>query len=177
VANDQYPAATQYISQLQPATLSNLPYLLWEGDLTEIRGLVIISPAIWEADGDDRLFPYFLTFQIGAAPNLPFRSPFQGYVPGDPAGALDTWNPQTSCPNPLNASSPPTTFVPPINNWRDQPIDLSQDHGYCATYVAINYKVAHAMTTVNPAMVSEILFTNFTNNWQYKLFVRVEKLR
>jgi len=176
VANDQYPPATQYISQLQPASLSNLPYLLWEGNLSELQGLVIISPAIWESDEDDRLLPYFMTFQIGAAPGVPYRSTFQNYVPGNVDGVMDTWNPQLSCPA-LLGTGPASTFVPPINNWRDQPIDLSQDKGYCPTYVAINYKVANSMTTVNPAMVSEILFTNFTNNWQYKLFVRIEKVR
>jgi hypothetical protein len=41
---DQYPAPVELISQLQPATVSNPPYLLWEGELTEIGG-VVVPPA------------------------------------------------------------------------------------------------------------------------------------
>jgi len=33
------------------------------------------------------------------------------------------------------------------------------------------------MTTVNPASVVEIPFTNGSTNWRYKLYVRIEKVR
>ena len=176
--NDEYPAAAQYISQLQPATISNLPYLLWEGDLSEIKGAVILSPAIWESDEDDRLFPYFLTFQTGAAANVVGRSPFQAYVPwtlGSPGSVLDSWNPQKSCPPPSQGSAA-GRFFPSINGWRDEPIDMDQDRSYCPTYVAINWRLANSMTTVNPASVVEIPFTNGATNWQYKLYLRIEKV-
>ena len=176
--NDEYPAAAQYISQLQPATTSNLPYLLWEGDLSEIKGAVILSPAIWESDEDDRLFPYFLTFQTGAAANVVGRSPFQAYVPwtlGSPGSVLDSWNPQKSCPPPSQGSAA-GRFFPSINGWRDEPIDMDQDRSYCPTYVAINWRLANSMTTVNPASVVEIPFTNGATNWQYKLYLRIEKV-
>lgn len=175
--NDEYPAAVQYISQLQPATVSNLPYLLWEGNLTEISGVVFLSPAIWESDEDDRLVPFFASFQLGAASNLPYRQQFQGYVPWTlgSGGVIDTWNPQRSCPTPLGGGAP-TLFVPPPSGWRDQPMDVNQDHSYCPTYVAINWRLANSQTTVNPAAVVEIPFTSPWTNWKYTLYVRIEKV-
>ena len=35
---DRYPAEAQLIRDLQPATTNNLPFLLWEGELSEIKG-------------------------------------------------------------------------------------------------------------------------------------------
>jgi hypothetical protein len=156
--------------------VTDLPYLLWEGDLSEIKGVVILSPAIWESDEDDRLFPYFRTFQTAAAPNVPFRPQFQGYVPWTLGGrgVIDTWNPVPSCPRPSPGGAP-TLFVPPISAWRDEPIDMSQDHSYCPTYVAVNWRVANSMTTVNPATVVEIPYTSFTG-WKYTLYLRIEKV-
>jgi hypothetical protein len=176
--NDRYPAEAQLISQLQPATTINLPYQLWEGDLTEIQGLVMLSPAIWESDEGDELFPSFTNFQAAAAANVPYRNQFQPYVPWTLGnrGVLDTWNPQKSCPVPLGQDSPPTMFVPPINGWRDEPMDMNVDHSYCPTFVAINWKIANSMTTVNPAAVVEIPFANGTTNWKYTLYVRIEKV-
>jgi hypothetical protein len=176
VPNDQYPAPVQLISQLQPATTTSLPYLLWEGDLTEIDNAVILSPAVWESDEDDVLYSHFATFQASAAPNVPYRNQFNPYVPntyGRPI--LDTWNPQKSCPAPLGGGAP-TMFVPPISGWRDEPMDMNVDHSYCPTFVAINWKLANSLTTTNPAAVVEIPFKNPTTNWQYTLYVRVEKV-
>jgi hypothetical protein len=174
--NDRYPAEAQLISQLQPATTSNLPYVLWEGELTEIDNAVILSPAIWESDEGDELLTSFANFHSRAAPNVAYRDKFNPYIPntyGRPM--LDTWNPQKSCPKPLGPDSPPTLFVPAINGWRDEPMDMNQDHSYCPTYVAINWKMANAMTTVNPATVLEIPF-NSPANWAYRLYIRVEKV-
>jgi hypothetical protein len=173
--NDQYPAPVELVSQLQPATGNNLPFLLWEGELTEIDNAVILSPAIWESDEGDELIPHFMTFQTGAAPGVGYRSQFHPYVPntyGRPI--LDTWNPQKSCP--ASRDGPPTMFVPLINGWRDELIDMNVDHSYCPTYVAINWKLANSRTTVNPASVVEIPFTSSVTNWQYKLYVRIEKV-
>jgi hypothetical protein len=175
--NDRYPAEAQLISQLQPATTSNLPYLLWEGELTEIDNAVILSPAIWESDEGDELFPSFANFHTRAAPGVGYLDKLHPYVPntyGRPI--LDTWNPQRSCPRPLGSDSPPTLFVPAINGWRDEPMDMNPDHSYCPTYVAINWKIARDMTTVNPATVVEIPFRNGHTNWEYKLYIRVEKV-
>jgi hypothetical protein len=172
---DEYPAATEYISQLQPPTLSNLPYLLWEGNLTQINGVVIISPAVWESDEGDDLFPYFATFQSQVAASLPYRTLFQSYVPwtlGN-GGVLDTWNPQPNCP--LGAQGTPAgTFYPPIQGWRDEPVDMAGSPTYCPTYVAINWAAANSMTTVNPASVVEIPYSSAAGS--YKLYLRVEKV-
>lgn len=117
-------------------------------------------------------------FHAAAAPNVPFRSQFDNYVPwtGGDRPVLDTWNPVRSCPRPISPESPRTLFVPPISGWRDEPIDMQQDHSYCPTYVAINWRLANSMTTVNPATVVEIPFTSSVTNWQYKLYVRIEKV-
>ena len=168
------------ISQLQPATTTNLPFLLWEGELGEIENAVILSPAIWESDGGDQLWPSFVNFHGAAAPGVSYRNQFNHYVPdsyGNGQGLLDTWNPQRSCPaSPQSAQSPPTMFVPKIGGWLDEPIDMNQDHSYCPTYVAINARMAREMTSVNPAMVVEIPFKNGNTGWEYTLYVRVEKV-
>ena len=175
-AGNEYPAAVALVSQLQPPTVANLPYLLWEGELTEITGLVILSPAIWESDLDDRLVPVFETFQTAAAGNVPYRNEFQGYVPWTLPGraVLDTWRPVRSCPLPASGEAA-TKFYPPPNFGRDEPVDVNQDHSYCPTYVAINWKVANSLTTTNPAAVVEVPFTG-PSGWQYKLYLRVEKV-
>jgi hypothetical protein len=176
---DRYPAEATLISQLQPATTNNLPFLLWEGELSEIDNAVILSPAIWESDGGDQLWPSFANFHGLAAPGVSYRNQFNRYVPnsyGNGQDLLDSWNPLRSCPSPLSAQSPPTIFVPQIGNWLDEPIDMNQDHSYCPMYVAINAKMAREMTSVNSAMVVEIPFKNRNTGWEYTLYVRVEKV-
>jgi hypothetical protein len=171
--SDRYPAEAELISQLQPATTNNLPYLLWEGELSELDRAVILSPAIWESDGGDELVPHLMTFQTGMAPDVAWR--FNSYIPnsyGRPI--LDTWNPQQSCAYGALKTSK-GIFQPPINRWLDEPIDMSVDRTYCPTYVVINSKVADTFTRVNPAAVVEIPFKNKTTNWEYKLYVRIEK--
>jgi hypothetical protein len=173
--NDQYPAPVEWVSQLKPATTNNLPFLLWEGQLTEIDNAVILSPAIWESDGGDELVPHYMTFQIGAAPGVAYRSQFSPYVPNTYGrGTLDSWNPQRSCP--ATQSGPPTMFVPPIGGWRDEPMDMNRDRSYCPTYVAINWKLARSWTSVNPATVVEIPFTSPATGWKYTLLVRIERV-
>jgi hypothetical protein len=173
---DRYPAEAQLISQLQPVTTNNLPFLLWEGELSEVKGLVMLSPAIWESDeGGDQLYPPFASFHSAAASNVPYRNSFQPYVPWTPTpAALDTWNPQRSCPVPLGNGAP-TKFVPQIGGWRDEPIDMNPDHSYCPTFVAINWKLADTWTRVNPATVVEIPYKNGQTGWEYKLYVRIER--
>jgi hypothetical protein len=175
--NDQYPAPVELISQLQPATVNNLPYLLWEGELTEIDNAVVLSPAIWESDGGDELVPHYMTFQTGIAPWVSYWQKMHPYIPntyGSPL--LDTWNPQRLCPAPLGKESPSTFFQPPINGWRDEPMDMTKNRTHCPTYVAVNWRIANSMTTVNPAAVVEIPFTSDVAGWTYKLFVRIEKV-
>jgi hypothetical protein len=89
---DRYPVEAQLISQLQPVTTNNLPFLLWEGELSEVKGLVMLSPAIWESDeGGDLLFLPFAGFHNAAASNVPYRNQFQPYVPWTPSlAAIDT---------------------------------------------------------------------------------------
>jgi hypothetical protein len=174
--NDQYPAAGwEWTAQLQPATTNNLPYLLWEGELSELDRSVILSPAIWESDGGDNLVPHFMTFQTGIAPDVAYRNAFNPYIPNSYGRSiLDTWNPKQNC----MVSGIPSSkgiFVPPINAWLDEPIDMSVDRSYCPTYVVINSKVAGTFTSVNSAAVVEIPFKNKTTNWEYKLYVRIEK--
>jgi hypothetical protein len=178
VAGDQYPVpVSDLVADLKPATTNDLPFLVWEGDLTELDGQVILSPAIWESDLDDRLVPVFQNFQVGAAPNVPFRTAFSGYTPNSYGRTmLDNWNPQRNCQPSLGGnSSPPTLFVPPFG-WGDQPIDINSDNSYCPIYVAINYRVARSLTTVNRAAVVEIPIQSPANNWKYMLYVRVEKM-
>ena len=177
VPRDQYPAPVELVSQLQPATANNLPYLLWEGELTEIDNAVVLSPAIWESDGGDELFPHYMTFQTGMAGRASYFQKLHPYIPntyGSPM--LDTWNPQRLCPVPLGKDSPPTYFQPPINGWRDEPIDMTKYRTHCPTYVAINWRLANSMTTVNPAAVVEIPFTSEVAGWEYRLFVRIERV-
>ena len=178
--NDQYPPPIQYVSQLQTPTVNNLPYLLWEGELNEIKGVVFISPSIWESDMGDQLLPYYAMYQQTAAANLPYRNAFQPWVPFslNTTHPLDNWYPQR-CPTQLGEGAKPvsTLFNPPINNWLDEPIDMNQDHTYCPTFVPINYWVARSMTSVNPAMVVELPFSNAQTGWKYILYVRVERTR
>ena len=172
--NDRYPREAELISELQPATSNNLPYLLWEGELSELDRSVILSPAVWESDGGDELVPYFSAFQTSMAADVAWR--FGSYIPNSYGRSiLDTWNPQQSCAYGALKTSE-GIFQPPINRWLDEPIDMSADHTYCPTYVAINSRVAGSLTSTNPAAVVEIPFKNKTTNWQYKLFVRVEKV-
>jgi hypothetical protein len=177
--NDRYPAEAQLISQLQPVTTNNLPFLLWEGTLTEIDNAVILSPAIWESDDGDELVAHYATFLAGAAPAVSYIDGLNSYVPntyGRPI--LDFWNPRKPCPPQI--SQPGTgckyAFAPPISGWRDEPMDMNSDHSHTPTYVAINWRMANGMTTVNPATVLEIPFKNRQTNWEYKLYVRVEKV-
>lgn len=176
--NDSYPAPTEYVSELRPPTANNLPFLLWEGELSEVEGLVMLSPAIWESDEDDQLFPSFAAFHANAASGVASRPQFQGYDPWWTKGArLDSWNPVRSCPAPLSAQSPRTMFVPTLPGWRDEPMDMNVDHSYCPTYVAINWRLADAFTRENPAMILEIPFKSPFQTWAYKLFVRIERAR
>ncbi|HWB41291.1 MAG TPA: hypothetical protein VG500_08540 [Gemmatimonadales bacterium] len=172
-AKDEYPAAVEYVSQLRPPTTTNLPYVLWEGDLNEVEGLVILSPAIWEADEDDRLFGQVATFHTGAARNWPSRSYLQAYVPRAGGGSvLDTW--RATIGNDCNYSD----RFQPQGSWGDEPIDLTRSYPWCPTYVAINYAVARSLTSVNPATVVDIPF--FTSSSEpigrFKLYIRVEKV-
>jgi hypothetical protein len=176
---DRYPAEAKLISELQPLTTNNLPFLLWEGELSEVKGLVMLSPAVWESDeGGDQLFPPFAAFHSAAASNVPYRNQFQSFVPWTPtpAKAPALWNPQKSCPVPLGNGAP-TLFVPQIGGWRDEPIDMNPDHSYCPTFVAINWSIADTWTRVNPASVLEIPFKNAQTNWEYILYVRIEKVQ
>ena len=177
VAGDEYPAPVDLVANLKPATTNDLPFLVWEGDLTELDGAVVLSPAIWESDLDDRLVPVFQNFHIGAAPSLRYRGTFGPYLPssfGD-RRMLDTWSPKRNCEKSPSPTAPPTLFEPPFG-WGDQPIDIGQDNSYCPIYVAINYEVARSLTTVNRAMVMEIPIQSPANNWKYMLYVRVEKV-
>jgi hypothetical protein len=174
--NDRYPAAAELISQLQPATTNNLPYLLWEGQLSELDRAVILSPAIWESDGGDELVPHLMTFQTGMAEDVAYRNAFNNYIPNSYGRSiLDTWNPKQNCAV-SGIPSSKGVFVPPIGGWRDEPMDMNADRSYCPTYVVINSKVADTFTRVNPAAVMEIPFKNKTTNWQYTLYVRIEKV-
>ena len=177
---DRYPAEVQLIKDLQPPTTNNLPFLLWEGELSEVKGLVMLSPAIWESDeGGEQLYPPFAAFHNAAASNVPYRNSFQPYVPWTPSlAAIDTWHPQKSCPTPLGNGAP-TLFVPQIGGWRDEPIDMNPDHSYCPTFVAINWSLANSMAkygTQNAAAVVEIPLKNTQTNWEYILYVRIEAL-
>lgn len=174
-AGDGYPAAVQLVSQLATPTTTNLPFVLWEGDLTEVDGAVLLSPAIWEADEDDRLFPQLMTFLLGAAGNQNFPTILQSFLPNQSLNrtVLDTWRPTTG-----NDCNLPNRFKP-IGPFGDQPIDLSQTYPYCPTYVAINYRVATALTSVNPAMVMDIPYyvsAPAGSGGPYRLYIRVEKI-
>jgi hypothetical protein len=175
---DRYPAEVQLIKDLQPPTSSNLPFLLWEGELSEVEGLLMLSPAIWETDGGDELYEPFKAFHNAAASNVPYRNQFQPYDPWFNNGGLSTWNPQKSCPRPLGNGAP-TLFVPQIGGWLGEPIDMNPDHSYCPTFVAINYSVANSYAkfgTQNSAAVVEIPFKNLQTNWEYILYLRIEAL-
>jgi hypothetical protein len=171
-AGDEYPAAVQYVSQLAPPTTHNLPYVLWEGDLTEVEGLVVLSPSIWEADEDDRLLGQVATFHTAAAGNWPSRSYLQAYVPRITGGSvLDTWRPTIG-----NDCTYSDRFRPQ-GSWGDEPINLSRSYPWCPTYVAINYAVARSLTAVNPATVVDILYYTASEPiGRYKLYLRIEKL-
>jgi hypothetical protein len=172
-ANDEYPAAVQLISQLQPATTTNLPFLLWEGELTEIDGAVILSPSIWEADEDERLVPHFAAFQAATAANLQYLNDLYPFMPWHPSGALDLWRP-IRCPR--TASGPSYFAIPQIGGWGDEPVDLADRQGYCQTYLAINWRMASSYTSVNPAAVVEVPFDGTAPWGRYKLFLRIEKV-
>jgi len=180
---DEYPPAVTLISQLQPPTTSNLPFVVWEGDLSEVYGLVIISPAIWESDGNDNLVGYYTAYQQGVAPNLPYRMNLVG--DGPPAGGINLrWQPVLCCSAPSPNYPAPnhgdSHFVPPPSNlWLDSPTNMGVSNGYYPMYVAINFALADSETAVNPAAQEEISFVNGTDNWQYgqyKLYVRIERL-
>ncbi len=174
--NDRYPAPVDLVADLQPPTMNNLPFLLWEGDLTELDGEVILSPAIWESDTDERAVPFFTTFQIGAAPDVTYRNAFSNYMPNSYGrGMLSTWNPQRNCQQSGTGGGPPAIFGSPVG-WGDQPVDINSDNSYCPIYVPINYAVARSLTTTNRAAVVEIPMQNPSNNWKYLLYVRVEKM-
>jgi len=171
---DGYPAAVQYVNQLQPATTNNLPFLLWEGDLSEVDGFVILSPAIWESDEDDRLLPFYATFQLGAARNLPYWNGFQPYVPWFASrGKADQWR-TFGCPTDKFLSIE-TIFVPPIGGYGDEPVNGGRQ-SICPVFIPINYATAASLTQVNPAMVLEVPLTGAPPFGSYKLFVRVEKV-
>ena len=176
---DRYPAEVQLIKDLQPPTVNNLPFLLWEGELSEVEGLVMLSPAIWETDGGDELYEPFKAFYDAAASNVPYRNQFQPYVPWTPSVArIDTWNPQKSCPIPLGNGAP-TLFVPKIGGWLGEPIDMNPDHSYCPTFVAINWSLADHYAkfgTQNSAAVVEIPYKNQQTGWEYTLYLRIEAL-
>ncbi|MFN0180019.1 MAG: hypothetical protein ACKVZ0_14560 [Gemmatimonadales bacterium] len=174
-ANDGYPAAVQLVSQLAPATTTNLPFVLWEGDLTEVDGAVLLSPAIWEADEDDRLFPQLMTFLLGAVGNGQYPSILKSFLPssGLSRTVLDTWRPTTG-----NDCLLPHRFQP-AGPFGDQPVDLSPNYSYCPTYVAINWQVANSFTSVNPAMVVDIPYhvsVPAGAGGPYRLYIRVEKV-
>ncbi len=177
--SDRYPVEAKSIAQMQPSTTNNLPYLLWEGELTEIDNAVILSPAIWESDEGDELVAHYAAFQHNVAPGVGQREGLSRYMPNSYGRLeLDTWNPQKSCPSWMSqpGSGCAFAFVPPIRGWRDEPMDMNADHSHSPTYVAINWRMARGMTQVNPASVLEIPFKNSQTNWEYKLYVRIEKV-
>jgi hypothetical protein len=139
--------------------------------------MIVVSPAIWESDGDDALVPHYASFQTALAAWVPSMSSFSNYAPTayNQGRVADTWNPKVSCPVFQGAGSPKSLFSPPISRWFDEPIDMTQYRTYCPTYVAINWRLANSLTTVNPAAVVEIPFKSHTG-WEYKLFLRVEKV-
>ncbi len=53
---------------------------------------------------------------------------------------------------------------------------MNPDRSHTPTYVAINWRMADGMTGVNSAMVLEIPFKNSQANWEYTLYLRVEKV-
>ena len=177
--NDAYPVIPQLVSQLQPASINNLPYLLWEGELTEIDNAVILAPAIWESDLGDELVTPYQNFETNEAAGLGYRSGLNDYIPntyGRPV--LDFWKPQQSCPAWISqpGSGCKYAFVPPFGGWHDEPVDMNADHSHTPTYVAINWRMADQMTRVNPAMVVEMPIKNKQTGWEYTLYIRVEKV-
>ncbi len=175
-AGDEYPATVQYVSQLRAPSTSDLPYLLWEGDLSEVDGAVILSPSIWEADEDPQMLPHFASFHASLAANAAYLNTLTNYIPrsGQPA-AINTWNP-VPCPSPMSGRGT-SVFVPPAGAaWGDEPVDLASRQQYCPTFVAINWAVADAATRVNNAALLEIPFTGTPPWGQYRLVIRVEKV-
>jgi hypothetical protein len=171
-AGDAYPAAVEFVAQLVPPSTANLPYVLWEGDLSEIDGVVILSPSIWEADEDERLFHQYSAFQATAARDWPYRPYLQNFVPS-PArpSVLDSWRPTVG-----NDCRLGDRFTPQ-GGWGDEPIDIGRNYPYCPKYVAINWRMANAFTSVNPAAVLEIPYDTANAPYgQFKLFVRIEKV-
>ncbi len=171
-ANDKYPAPVQLVSQLVASGVNNLPYFLWEGELSEVEGVVVLSPSIWEEDGDGVLFAHFLSLHAATAPNLPSRSYLSPYFPSliSQNHPLDTWRPTTG-----NDCTYSDRFQLPRVGWLDEPVDIgSRSYPYCPKYVAINYGLARSVTSVNPAAVMEIPFYN--EKGKYKLFIRIEKV-
>lgn len=168
-ANDKYPAPVQLVSQLRPPGVTDLPFFLWEGELSEVEGVVILSPAIWEEDGDGSLFAHFMNLHSSSAGNLPSRSYLAPYFPRPSGRPASTWRPTTG-----NDCTYSDRFQLPQFGWLDEPIDISRSYPYCPKYVAINYEVARSVTSVNPAAVLEVPF--FNSSGQYKLFIRIEKV-
>lgn len=174
-ANDEYPAPVQLISQLKPPTSNNLPFLLWEGDLTEIDGAVIIAPTIWEADGDERLLPAFAAYQASTAGNIQYLNDVRPFLPWYGSGGLNLWRP-LKCPQ---VASGPRFFVPPANSTGgDEPVDFQNRQGYCQTYAVINWSLAesYAGTAANPAAEVEIAMDGTPPWGKYQLVLRIEKV-
>ncbi|MBM4186727.1 MAG: hypothetical protein FJ206_05375 [Gemmatimonadetes bacterium] len=172
--NDSYPAPVHLISQLAAPTTGNLPFFLWEGELTEIDGAVIISPSIWESDEDNRLFQPFADFHAYTAGNLQYLNALYPFMPWYPSGAQNLWRP-IRCPATASGQYP-SYFTSPLGAWGDEPVDMQERQSYCQTYVAINWRIASSYTSVNPAAVVEIPMVGTPPWGSYKLFVRIEKL-
>ncbi len=169
-AKDEYPAAVQLVSQLQPPTTANLPFHLWEGDLTEIDGALILSPSIWEADEDERLVPYYQTFQLGIANNLQYTNTLNPFMPW--RAGTNLWRP-VRCPSMASGTS--RFVIPQLSGWGDEPVDMVDRQSYCPTFVVINWSLAHSYTSVNPAAVVEIPLAGSPPWGQYKLYLRIER--
>jgi hypothetical protein len=55
----RYPASNPYVRSGAPSA-SRLPMTLWEGTLVHGRSAVIVSPTVWEWDGNAELFGYWV---------------------------------------------------------------------------------------------------------------------
>ena len=174
-ANDEYPAPVQLISQLQPPTTNNLPFLLWEGDLTEIDGAVVIAPSIWEADEDERLLPVFAAYQAATAANIQYLNDVQPFLPWNGSGGQSFWRP-LKCPQ--VASGPRFFMLPAKGTGGDEPVDLQNRQGYCQAYAVINWSLAEAYTgtAANPAAEVEIPMDGTPPWGRYKVVLRIEKV-
>jgi repeat uncharacterized protein DUF346 len=154
---------------------SGLRFTIWEGELSDAGEWIAFSPAIWEQDGNDRVYRTFASYYQMMAVSL-YRS--ERLRIGRDSGI---WEMITTCGGDDNSSNSP--WIPPGGiGPADIPVNIDPYRNtWCPSWVTLNRRTFNTLLQPGQHMYEVapglFLMKYWTDASEYRLFIRLEKLR